>query len=150
MKWASLIRNLFALLVGVVVGFAIFGGLQYYFKAEFWVSVAVAGLGALYSAIGPMLDFVKKGYEIRKLHLEVGKLAREEETTGSLIRLPTEEELRLHSHPVQVKNVLEKEQLVVERTVTDAKVRDVPEISEVSWVRQIFEVLFGSTERGRD
>ena len=89
MTWVGLFRNLIALLVGVVIGFAIFGGLQYYFKPEFWIAITIAVFGALYSAIVPMLNFVKKGYEIRMLHLQVRKLAREEETTSSIIRPPT-------------------------------------------------------------
>jgi hypothetical protein len=144
-KWASLIRNLFASLVGVVVGSAIFGGLQYYFKPELWISVVVAVLGALYSAIGPTLDFVKKGYEIRKLHLDVRKLAREEEAAGSLIRLPTDEELRLYNRPEQVKNLpFEKEHLLTEDIVTDVNVREVSEVTEVSGFRRVLEKLFNS------
>jgi hypothetical protein len=53
MKWVGLLRNLLALLVGIAFGFAIFGGLQYYFKPEFWISIAVAVLGGLYAATGP-------------------------------------------------------------------------------------------------
>jgi hypothetical protein len=79
--WVGIIRSLFVLLVGVAVGFAIFGGLQYYLKPEFWISVALAVLGALYTAISSMLDFVKKAYEIRKLHLEARK-TRPRRSTG--------------------------------------------------------------------
>jgi hypothetical protein len=59
MEWVSLIRSLFALLVGIAVGFAIFGGLQYYFKPELWISVAVAPLGALYTFVSSEFDTQK-------------------------------------------------------------------------------------------
>jgi hypothetical protein len=143
MKWVSLIRNLLALLVGILIGFAIFGGLQYYFRPNFWMSVAIAVLGALSSAIGLMLDFVKKGYEIRKLRLEVRKLAREEQAAGSLVRLSTDEELRMYAGPVRIKNIhLEKQRLVPEDSVTNAEVREEPEVREVRWLHRIIGKVF--------
>jgi hypothetical protein len=100
MKWVSLLRNLSALLVGIAFGFAIFGGLQYYFKPEFWISIAVSVVGGLYAAIVPLLDFVKKVQEVRKLNYEVRKLEREEQAAerekNSRIQSPTVDELQQH------------------------------------------------------
>ena len=108
MKWGEIswIWILLALFVGVVLGFAVFGELQYYFPATFWFSIVAAcfsGLGAIlgqlklwYEVRKLVRDGEKAKDEFRKLQLEVRKLEREEETTGRVIQPPSAEEMKTH------------------------------------------------------
>jgi len=68
-----------ALVVGVVIGLAIFGALEYYFTLHFWLAVVISVLSGVFAAANATLDFVKKLYEIRKLQFENRSLERKEE-----------------------------------------------------------------------
>ena len=70
-------------------------------------------MGALYSAVVPALDLVKKWYEIRKLRFEL----REKEAAERLIQLPTPDEIRKLGK-------MTAEKLIVEETVMSARVVD--------------------------
>jgi hypothetical protein len=130
MKWGeiSLIWILLALLVGVVFGFAVFGELQYYFPATFWLSIATAcfsGIGAIlgqlklwYEVRKLVSDGEKAKDEIRKLQLEVRKLEREEEAAerekNSVIVSPTAEHIEKYGQS-------EAERTVSKRFRTDSR-----------------------------
>ena len=108
-----------ALLVGIGFGFAIFGCLQYYFKPEFWISIAVSVLGGLYSAIVPLLDLVKKVYEVRKLRYEVRDLQRKDEAAerekNSVILAPSVEHVERYGQS-------ETERAINKRFQTDGQI----------------------------
>ena len=77
MKWENL-RWTLALLVAIAIGFAVYGGAQYFFQANVWVSSLLAVVGGLYSAVVPTLELAKKFYDVRKAPYELRKLQREE------------------------------------------------------------------------
>jgi len=91
MKWVNLswIWIALALLIGVVLGFAVFGAVEYQFPTDFWFSIGAASFSAI-GAIGAQLkvwlevrkllsDGEKAKDELRTLQQEIRKGEREEE-----------------------------------------------------------------------
>jgi hypothetical protein len=111
-KSTGALRSLPALLVGILIGLAIFGGLQYYFKTNPWVSIAIAVFAGFYAWSSPAFDLIKKGYEVRKLQLELPKLHREEQADERekdyIIQSPTAEQIERYGRSLMQRTLEEK------------------------------------------
>jgi hypothetical protein len=144
MKWALRFAvTLFFCLV-------FFGAIEHYFEPNRWISIVGSVVAAVITATLATIDFGKKWHDFRKGPYELRKLKREEEAAerekSSRIHLLTDDEFWTVMKPsmekIERKNILlekKKEHLITEDIVTDAGVREVPEVSRLSrFIRKLF------------